>query len=147
VAPPGNQAANREHKLRPVALGGTRLLDQQKYYYKVTACYPNGESGSTNQTSGNAGEPIVKRLSIVGDRLEAQGSGFNGVDPVIPESVSLDGIDFQSPPSITTDGKRLVQEGVLSSGQTLSQYLAGRSNALVAIGEGDAVATLKIALR
>ena len=27
VAPPGNQAANGEHKLRPAALGETRLLD------------------------------------------------------------------------------------------------------------------------
>ncbi len=28
MAPPGNQAANREHKPRPTALGGTRLLAQ-----------------------------------------------------------------------------------------------------------------------
>ena len=27
VAPPGNQAENRENKPRPVASGGTRLLD------------------------------------------------------------------------------------------------------------------------
>jgi hypothetical protein len=32
VAPPGNQAANGENKLQPVAMGGPGLLDRNRIY-------------------------------------------------------------------------------------------------------------------
>jgi hypothetical protein len=114
----GTYPPNQTRASAPLGTGGG--------YFVVTACYDEGESGPSNESSAGTPGASIRSMRVKGDRLVAKGNGFT--DQV---TILVDGIAFATP-SVVKKRKKLTQRGALATGETLGQYFTpGRSVAVV----------------
>jgi hypothetical protein len=106
--PPTQTSANAN-----VFIGGT--------FFVVTAVYPNGESGPSNEVDTGR-PPEVRSIKIGGSKVVGKGSGFT-LDGVL---VTVDGIPFLSRAAVKGSGAKVVQRGLLITGETVTAYARTR---------------------
>jgi hypothetical protein len=94
-------------------------------FFVVTATYPTGESGPSNEVETGV-PPTITSLKATGSKVTAKGSGFTS-----DVLVTVDGIPFQSPAVVKSGNRKVVQRGVLITGETLGDY--ARSRGMVSI--------------
>lgn len=87
-------------------------------FFTVTATYPNGESGGTNEASGGIPEPEITSFQIKGNKVVINGAGFT--DQV---TVFIDGIPFTKAAKVKKENTRVQQKGRLLTGQSVAAYL------------------------
>jgi hypothetical protein len=85
-------------------------------FYIVTACYPEGESPPSNETSAGTPGAVVRKVRI-GQRIVAKGDGFS--DTV---RVFIDGVPFEAPSTVKALAK-VIQKGRLVTGQSVLDYI------------------------
>jgi parallel beta-helix repeat protein len=105
--PPNQTSANV-----PAGPGGS--------FFVVTAVYDTGESGPSNEAEGGQ-PPEVASFKVKGRKIVADGAGFT--DSVL---VIVDGLPFAAPAKGKKRNTRVVQTGMLITGQSLAEYLASR---------------------
>lgn len=103
-----------------VFVGGT--------FFVVTAVYPDGESGPSNEIETGT-PPIITSVKAKTAKITAKGSGFT-TDSVL---VTLDGIPFQSPAKIKGGGTKVVQAGPLVTGESIGDYARTRPGGVVTV--------------
>jgi hypothetical protein len=114
-----------------VASGGT--------FFVVTAVYDDGESGPSNEASGDIPGPTVDRVKASRAKITATGQGFQ-----TPLEVFVDGIPFASEPRVKKQGAKAVQSGALLTGQSIGEYLTNGRTATVAFRNPDGGITRKV---
>lgn len=95
-------------------------------FFVVTAQYDTGESGPTNEASGNVPAAEIERVDVKNTKIVATGTGFS--DEV---QVFIDGIPFLKTAKVKKEATRVVQKGNLITGQTIAQYVASRGGVVV----------------
>lgn len=95
-------------------------------FFVVTATYPEGESGPSNEVSGNVPAADVSRVSVKATKITAFGTGFSE-----NVAVFVDGIPFATSAKLKKAGTKVIQKGALLSGQTIGQYMTGRSSVVI----------------
>ena len=95
-------------------------------FFVVTAQYDTGESGPTNEASGNIPAAELERVDVKNTKIVATGTGFS--DEV---QVFVDGIPFVKTAKVKKEATRVVQKGNLITGQTIAQYVASRGGVVV----------------
>jgi hypothetical protein len=103
-----------------VFVGGT--------FFVVTAVYPNGESGPSNEVVTGV-PPTIASVKAGGAKVTGKGSGFT-TDSVL---VTVDGIPFRSPAVVKGGGAKVVQRGVLITGETVLDYARTRPGGVVTV--------------
>lgn len=103
-----------------VFVGGT--------FFVVTAVYPDGESGPSNEIETGT-PPIITSLKAKAAKINARGSGFT-TDSVL---VTVDGIPFQSPAKVKGGGTKVVQAGPLITGESIGNYARTRPGGVVTV--------------
>ena len=92
-------------------------------FYVVTARSSDGSESVGSNEATTSGSPVVVTIRLQGSsKVVIDGSNFTSNATVI-----VDGLEFSSPPKVKRGGTRIIQKGVLSSGQTFRQHLASRS--------------------
>ncbi len=98
----------------PARLGG---------FFVVTAKYSDGTESAGSNEASSAGGPVIVTVRLQGSsKLIIDGSNFSA-----NASVVVDGLTFTSSAKVKRGGTRIIQKGVLATGQTLSQHLTSRS--------------------
>lgn len=113
--PPGQTSTNA-----PVAPGGT--------FFVVTAVYDDGESAPSNEGSAEVPAAAIARVKVTSAKVTLTGTDFT--DAV---TVFVDGIPFVSPATVKKNNSKVVQKGLLVTGQTLGQYLAAYPAVLISV--------------
>lgn len=91
--------------------------------YVVTAQYADGTQSAASNEAGTAGSPQVVSIRLQGtSKLIIDGSNFSA-----NASIVVDGLAFTSPAKIKRGGTRIIQKGLLTTGQTVRQHLTSRS--------------------
>jgi hypothetical protein len=103
-----------------VFVGGT--------FFVVTATYPSGESGPSNEVETGT-PPTIASIKASAAKISAKGSGFT-TDSVF---VSVDGIPFRDAAAVKSAGKKVIQRGPLITGESLVSYARTRPGGVVAI--------------
>ena len=112
--PPSQTAANAT-----IFVGGT--------FFVVTATYPDGESGPSNEVMTGV-PPTLESVKASASKIVAKGTDF--VDPVF---VTVDGIPFQSPARLKGGGTKLVQRGLLVTGESIASYARSRGGTVAVL--------------
>ncbi len=112
--PPSQTAANAT-----IFVGGT--------FFVVTATYPDGESGPSNEVMTGV-PPTLASVKASGSKVVAKGTDF--VDPVF---VTIDGIPFQSPAKLKGGGTKVVQKGLLVTGESVASYARSRGGTVAVL--------------
>jgi uncharacterized repeat protein (TIGR01451 family) len=87
-------------------------------YYVATACYPNGESTSSNEVSAGAGEPTLSTFEFTDKKITVTGTGFTAA-----VSVTIDGMTFEKSATVKKQKTKVIQKGKLANGQTVGEYV------------------------
>lgn len=103
-----------------VFVGGT--------FFVVTAVYPDGESGPSNEIETGT-PPIITSVKAKTAKITAKGSGFT-TDSVL---VTVDGIPFQAAAKIKGGGTKVVQAGPLITGESIGDYARTRPGGVVTV--------------
>lgn len=103
-----------------VFVGGT--------FFVVTAVYPNGESGPSNEVVTGT-PPTIASVKATAAKVTAKGSGFT-TDSVL---VTADGIPFLSAAVVKNGGKKVIQRGPLITGESIVNYARTRPGGVVTI--------------
>ena len=93
-------------------------------FFVVTATYPTGESGPSNEASADVPAATITSLKVTNTKVVVKGSGFTN-----PVTVLLDGIPFVSPAKVKA--AKVVQKGTLLTGQTVGAYIASRGGVVL----------------
>ena len=112
--------ANQTSAGATVFVGGT--------FFVVTAVYPDGESGPSNEVETGT-PPTIAQLKAKTSKISAKGSGFT-TDSVL---VTLDGIPFQAPAKVKGGGTKVVQAGLLVTGESIGGYARTRPGGVVTV--------------
>lgn len=89
-------------------------------FFVVTANYPSGESGPSNEASADVPAASITSVKVTSAKVVGKGSGFSSV-----VTVFIDGIPFTSPAKVKGASKT-VQKGTLVTGQTVGAYIASK---------------------
>lgn len=116
VAVPAGHTSTRA----PVAPGGT--------FFVVTAAYDDGESAPSNEGSAEVPAATIVKLKVTASKIIVTGADFT--DQL---TVFVDGVPFAAPASVKKNNTRVVQKGLLVTGQTLGQYLAAYPAVLISV--------------
>jgi hypothetical protein len=103
-----------------VFVGGT--------FFVVTAVYPTGESGPSNEVETGT-PPTIASVKANAAKVTGKGSGFT-TDSVL---VTVDGIPFRSPAVVKGGGAKVIQRGVLITGESILDYARTRPGGVVAV--------------
>lgn len=103
TTPPNQTSVNSS-----VAPGGS--------FFTITATYDEGESGPSNEFG--VFPPVITKSKVKDNKVVAK--GFDFTDTVI---VLLDGIPFQQAAVVKKQGRRVVQKGLLITGQSAAAYV------------------------
>lgn len=95
-------------------------------FFVVTAQYDTGESGPTNEASGNVAAAELEQVNVKSSKIVAAGTGFS--DEV---QVFVDGIPFVKAAKVKKEATKVIQKGNLITGQTIGQYVASRGGVVV----------------
>ena len=93
-------------------------------FFVVTATYPTGESGPSNEASADVPAGTITSLKVTNTKVVVKGSGFTSSVTVL-----LDGIPFVSPAKVKA--AKVVQKGTLLTGQTVGAYIASRGGVVL----------------
>lgn len=85
-------------------------------FFVITATYENGESDPSNEVEMGV-PPTISSVKAKGSKVTAKGSGFT--DSVL---VTVDGIPFRDAAAVKSGGRKVVQRGVLLTGETVADY-------------------------
>jgi hypothetical protein len=125
---PGNLIANVSKEntqvVVPLALRGN--------YFVVTACYPEGESGPSNEAGAGTPGATIERVVVRAKKLVTFGSGFT--DTV---RIFLDGVEFASEAAVKKNNTKAVQKGALATGLTIREYMTPGRMVEIAYVNGD----------
>jgi hypothetical protein len=88
-------------------------------FYAVRAVLGGVRSAASMAVSIGLGEPTIATLSVKKGALKADGENFDR--SVV---VTVDGVGFARPASVTRGGTRVTQSGKLENGRSLKRYLA-----------------------
>lgn len=95
-------------------------------FFVVTAVYPSGESSTSNEASGGAGEATIATIKVKSAKIKVTGEGFT--DAV---QVFIDGIPFVSAAKVKSENTTVVQKGTLLTGQSIGEYIDSRGGLVV----------------
>jgi hypothetical protein len=97
-------------------------------FFVVTAVYDTGESGPTNEGSGDGGEGTIASVTVKSAKIVVKGSRFTST-----AAVFVDGLPFVSAAKVK-NGTKVNQKGTLLTGQSVSAYLdANGGTAVVSV--------------
>lgn len=95
-------------------------------FFVVTSQYDEGESGPTNEASGNVPAAELTQVTVKNSKIVATGTGFS--DEV---QVFIDGIPFVKAAKVKRDSTRVVQKGTLLTGQSIGSYIASKGGVAI----------------
>lgn len=95
-------------------------------FFVVTAQYDTGESGPSNEASGNVPAAELETVKVKSTKIVATGAGFS--DEV---QVFVDGIPFATTAKVKKDATKVVQKGNLITGQSIGQYVASHGGVAI----------------
>jgi hypothetical protein len=90
-------------------------------FFVITAMYDTGESGPSDEFA--VVPPTVSGIKVNLKKVDARGTNFT-----TSAQVFLDGIPFRDPAVVKSNGNRVVQKGLLLTGETVGQYFAAHNN-------------------
>ena len=122
--------ANETTTTAPTAPGGS--------FFTVTATYTDGDSDSAD-AAGTGDQPgaTITKVKLKDGKLTLKGSGFT--DEV---EILLDGIPYSDSATVKKQNSKAIQGGLLVTGQTSNEYVAGGAGAVIIVRNSDGGVTL-----
>jgi uncharacterized repeat protein (TIGR01451 family) len=107
-------------------------------FFTVTAEYDDGESATSNSDgAGDVAGATLSSVKMKSAKVTATGSGFT--DHV---TVLVDGIPFVDASKVKKSATKVVQKGMLLTGQTLEEYTSGGGMFLIVYRNSDGGTTV-----
>lgn len=106
-------------------------------FFTVTATYPDGESDTSGEDgTGDKAGPTITSTKVKSTKITAKGTGFTDTAEML-----FDGIPFADPAKIK-NGTKIVQKGLLVTGQTVEQYMGTGTSFLIIVRNNDGGVTI-----
>ncbi len=95
-------------------------------FFVVTGQYDSGESGPSNEASGNVDAAELETVRVRNSKIVATGEGFTE-----EVQVFVDGIPFARAARVKNEATKVVQKGTLVTGQSIGQYIASHGGVAI----------------
>jgi uncharacterized repeat protein (TIGR01451 family) len=107
-------------------------------FFTITALYPNGESGGSNEASGALPQPVITMVKIKGNKIVVFGENFT--DKV---QVFVDGIPFVKGAKVKNEKGKINQKGNLLIGIPVRDYIVGQGGVILVsvLNEDEGIGT------
>jgi hypothetical protein len=110
-------------------------------FFVITAVYPEGESGASNEAGAGQPGALLRKL-----RVKASGISATGTDFTDTVQVFVDGIPFTNAAKVKRNRTKVAQKGTLLTGQTILAYKPSGSVIEVTFLNNDGRLTRKSAM-